>query len=226
MLRNRINFSLYFIMFCLLISCLSSFNLAYGEQYTIKSCYKNVATPEFDKIILWTFLAQSINEGRIVTITDSENNVHLTTQMYFNSNNQLVRATDEFTIRGKLKLQEQFFDSSGPAVTSNSLPPINWLNLDATANRSTTKNVLGLRTFSDNFAISKFYTISQQALSKSMALQLSMVDNTIASNLSDDLILFTVTDTNSNVIFKQLWDNYLSWWIYDESTLRKSWQIK
>lgn len=67
------------------------------------------------------------------------------------------------------------------------------------------------------------YLVSSQAVDPAEAAANGWIDNTMPD--AGELLMVTVTDESGQVVVRQLWPVDGFWWIYEETSVRRSWQI-
>ena len=183
--------------------------------FTIRSAYLESRTGKWNKETQWTF-AQS-NEGRIsVTLEGAKEPIVV---LEYGPDGRIQRIEKKIDQTGKRAPVIEI--PSGPLVLSEGFPvPFDYLAPhDDSIRQVMIKKKAGGVTFS--FKVAR--EILEITLDEAMAE--NMIDEQMARSLAGKGLRLITVRKGEELLVRQLWPEGASWWVYEETPIRKSWRM-
>lgn len=203
----------------LIFSCILLFP-AYASTgvfpLTIRSVYPDSRTGELKSEVNWAFT--EISEGEVrVTREGLEDPVVL---LEYDQDGRLKRVEKRIG-RGDKKIRVIEIPSC-PIVLSEGFPiPYDVLSPhDDTIREAVIKKQAGGMTFS--FRVTR----ETREISLNEAMSENMVNEEMARDLSGKALRLITVRKGEEFLVRQLWPDGASWWVYEETPVRKSWRVK
>jgi hypothetical protein len=205
-------------LLCLIFSCIVLFPICASTglfPITICSVYLDSRTGQWGSEVRWAFT--EISRGKVqVTQEGSEDPVVL---LKYDQSGRLQRVEKRIGLGDKkIPVIET---PSGPLVLSEGFPvPFDHLAPhDDSIRQAVIKKKAGGATFS--FQVAR--DVLEITLDAAMAE--NMIDEQMARSLAGKGLKLITVRKGEELLVRQLWPEGASWWVYEETPIRKSWRV-
>jgi hypothetical protein len=216
-----------------LVAFLPGAGIAGGREWRVHSHYRSPFPGKPDSEISWRFVYKD-ESGRVrVKVSDAAGRVQSWAVTTLGRDGRIVRLEIYRAVRGGVDRDELFFDPLVPVLLRGSLLPLDWFNLGTPFAPFAGERKCTIR---EHVAAARFVThlqIRADEIPVTEAVAAGMVEPDRVDELAGRRLFLVTAARLGNVtepgieeavLFRQLWVEGDTFWLYEEKGLRRSWR--